>query len=65
MNKSFLIIEEINCNNNRIYFKYHTNYGIKYISNLTLQELCDVMFKGIDYIMAHWYDYVKFNCNCN
>ena len=33
-----------------------SHFGIKCISNLILQEPCNVMFKVISDIMAHWYD---------
>ena len=37
-------------------FVISSHYGIKCASNLTLQEPCNVMFKVISDIIAHWYD---------
>ena len=45
-------------------FIISNHYGIKCLSNLLQLEPCNVMFKVISDIMAHWYD-VKFNCDCN
>ena len=37
-------------------FIISNHYGIKYLSNLQQLESCNIMYKGISYIMVHLYD---------
>ena len=50
---NFCNAKKMNC---ALMFIISNHYGIKCLSNLLQLETCNVMFKVISDIMAHWYD---------
>ena len=50
---NFCNAKKMNC---ALMFIISNHYGIKCLSNLLQLEPCNVMFKVISDIMAHWYD---------